>query len=462
MAHYDALVIGSGQAGTPLAKKLAQAGRKTALVEKRWVGGTCVNDGCTPTKTLIASAKAAYLARSRSAELGVVVNQFHLDFGKIMQRQKDIVHTFREGSRQGLESTEHLDLLLGAATFTGPKSVEVVLNAGGTTQITADYIFIDTGTQVKIPNLPGLEKTPHLTSTTVLELTALPPKLLILGGGYIGLEYGQMFRRFGSEVIILDAAEQFLKKEDQDVAVAIKDILTEEGIQIITQAQALNLEPGPGLEYTLTYQSAGNEQKLAFTHLLLATGRTPQSRSLNLEKAGVAVNPKGYIVVNDCLETNIPGIFALGKVNGGPAFTHIAYNDHVIVARNLLEQAQLTTHNRPLPYCMFTDPQLGRVGLTEQQALTQGYTVKVATLPMERVARALETGETRGFMKAVLDAQTKKILGVAVLGAEGGETTAVLQMAMQAGITYDDLKYTVFAHPTYAESINNLFLNLKE
>jgi pyruvate/2-oxoglutarate dehydrogenase complex dihydrolipoamide dehydrogenase (E3) component len=340
--------------------------------------------------------------------------------------------------------------------------VEVTLNAGGTTQITADNIFIDTGTRVKIPNLAGLEKIPYLTSTTILELKTVPSKLLILGGGYVGLEYGQMFRRFGSEVTILDSGKQFLKKEDKDVAAALRNILTEEGITIIQQAEALRVEPGQDPEYTLTYKIAETEQTLTFTHLLLATGRSPQSHSLNLEKAGVVVNKKGYIQVNDCLETNIPGIFALGEANGGPAFTHIAYNDYVIVARNLLEQAQLTTRKRPLPYCMFTDPQLGRVGLTEQQAIDQGYTVKVATLPMQRVARALETGETRGLMKAVLDAKTKKILGVAVLGTEGGETAATLQLAMQAGLTYEDLKYTIFAHPTFAESINNLFLNLKE
>ncbi len=463
MPHYDALVIGSGQAGTPLAKKLAQAGRKTALIEKRWVGGTCVNDGCTPTKTLIASARAAYMARSQSAELGVIIDQFHLDFGRVMQRQKDLVQKFRTGSQEGLAATEHLDLIFGEAVFTGPKKITVALNDGGHTEITADLIFIDTGTKLKIPDLAGLKQVPYLTSTTILELTELPPKLLILGGGYIGLEYGQMFCRFGSEVTILGMGRQFLKKEDPEVAAEIKNILTAEGLKILSSAKALKFSPGPGTEFTLTYKISNEpEQTLTFTHLLLATGRTPQSPALHPEVAGLAINKKGYIKVNDRLETNVPGIFALGEANGGPAFTHIAYNDYVIVARNILEQARLSTQNRPLPYCMFTDPQLGRVGLTEQQAREQGYNVIIATLPMQRVARALETGETRGFMKAVLDADTKKILGVAILNAEGGEVMTVLQLAMQAGLTYEELKDTVFAHPTYAEAINNLFLSLKE
>lgn len=462
MTHYDALIIGSGQAGTPLAKKLAGSGRKTALIEKRWVGGTCVNDGCTPTKTLIASAKAAYMARSKSAELGVPVEKFRVDFKKIQQRQAGIVIKFREGSQKGLAETDNLDLIFGEAVFTGPKTLEVALNAGGKTELTADYIFIDTGTQTKIPKLAGLEQIPYLTSTTILELTELPAKLVILGGGYIGLEYGQMFRRFGSEVIIIDTAQRFLKKEDEDVAAEIKNILAEEGIKIYSPAEATKVEPGPGPEYTLTFNTDGREQTVPFTHLLLATGRTPQSKALQLPKAGIAVNEKGYILVNEHLETNVPGVFALGEANGGPAFTHIAFNDYVIVWRNILEQANLSTKNRPLPYCMFTDPQLGRIGLTEQQAREQGYAIKVAILPMQRVARALETNETRGLMKAVVDSKTKKILGAAMLGAEGGETMSVLQMAMQAGLTYEDLQYTIFAHPTYAESINNLFLTLQE
>lgn len=462
MQQYDALVIGSGQAGTPLAKKLAEAGWKTALIEKRWIGGTCINDGCTPTKTLIASARAAYMAQEKSAELGVPIDKFRIDFGRIMQRQTEMVKYFREGAKRGLEKTDNLDLIFGEAVFTDVKTVAVSLSAGGQTTLSATHIFIDTGTQPRIPKVKGIERVPYLTSTTILELQEIPAKLLILGGGYIGLEYGQMFRRFGSEVTIIDSSPRFLKKEDDDVAGEIKKILTEEGLQLFTQSEAISFNQTTTKECNLTFKTAGgNEQTLAFSHLLVAPGRIPQSKSLKPENTGVEVNEKGYIPVNDRLETNVPGIYALGEANGGPAFTHIAYNDYVIVTKNLLEQGNLSIRERLLPYCMFTDPPLGRVGLTENQAREKGYTIQIAKLPMERVARALETGETRGFMKAVLDAETKQILGAAILGAEGGEVMAVLQLAMQAGITYEVLKHTIFAHPTYTESLNNLFLTLK-
>ena len=460
MKEYDAIIIGSGQAGTPLAKKLAQAGWKTALVEKRWIGGTCINDGCTPTKALIASAKAAYMAAGKSAELGVSIEKYSINFTSIIKRKDAIVQSFREGSQQGLTKTENLELLFGEAVFTGFKTLAVSLPEGNKAEITADKIFINTGSRTRIPSIEGLEPVPFLTSTTILDLKKVPGKLLILGGGYIGLEYGQMFRRFGSNITIIDTSPRFLPKEDEDIANEIKKVLEEEGLQIYPHSEAIRFEKEANKEFSLIYKKAGEEYHTNFTHLLIATGRQPQSDILKPEVAGIAVNEKGYITVNDRLETNVAGIYALGEANGSPAFTHISYNDYVIVADNLLHQGSLSTKDRPLPYCMFTDPQLGRIGLSENQAKEKGLSIKIASIPLQNVARAIETGETRGLIKAVVDAETKKILGAAVLGAEGGEIMAVLQMAMQAGMTYEQLQYNIFAHPTYAESLNNLFMTL--
>lgn len=461
MKKYDAIIIGSGQAGTPLAKKLAQAGWKTALVEKRWVGGTCVNDGCTPTKTLISSAKMAYLAAGKSAESGIHIEKYRLDFAQIMERKSSIVQSFRESSQKSLGQTDNLDLIFGEAVFSGPKTLAVALTKGGKSEITADKIFIDTGTRPHIPEIAGLEQVPYLTSTTILELSEVPAKLLILGGGYVGLEYGQMFRRFGSQVTIIDTSSRFLPKEDEDIAKEIKKFLEEEGLQIHPQSKAIRFEKKSAQEFSLIYEQADQEHHSTFTHLLVATGRQSNNDILKPEKADLTLDKKGYLEVNDQLETNIPGIYALGEANGGPAFTHISYNDFVIVSQNLLNQGNLSTQGRPLPYCMFTDPQLGRIGLSEDQAKEKKLKYKVATLPMQQVARAIETSETRGMLKAVVNTETKQILGAAILGAAGGEIMAVLQMAMKGGITYEQLQYTIFAHPTYAESINNLFQTLE-
>jgi len=461
MRKYDAIIIGSGQAGTPLAKKLAKAGLKTVLIEKRWVGGTCINDGCTPTKTLIASAKAAFMAAGKSNDLGINIEKYTIDLKKIIQRKDEIVQSFREGSEKSLKETENLELLFGEAVFTGPKILSVTPSVGSATEITADKIFIDTGSRLKVPAIPGLEQVPYLTSTTILDLKAVPDKLLILGGGYIGLEYGQMFRRFDSAVTILDSSPRFLRKEDEDIATEIRNFLEAEGLTIYSPAEALRFEKITDQEYSLIYKQDNQEHRTNFTHLLLATGRQSQNDILKPEMAGIALTEKNYIQVNEGLETNIAGIYALGEANGGPAFTHISYNDYVIVAENLLHEGNLSTVGRPLPYCMFTDPQLGRIGITENQAKEKKLNVKIAKLPLAKVARAIETGETQGLIKAVVDADTKQILGAAVLGAEGGEIMSVLQMAMQAGLTYEQLQTYIFAHPTYAESLNNLFMTLE-
>lgn len=460
MKTYDAIVIGSGQAGTPLAKKLAKAGKKTAIIEKRFVGGTCVNDGCTPTKILIGSARMAYVATRK--DLGVEVESFKVNFPAIIRRKNEIVEKSRNGGQKGLEETENLDLIFGDASFTGKKTLTVKLNDGGEEEFTADLIFIDTGAKTTIPKIEGIETVPYLTSTTILDLKELPESIIIIGGNYIGLEFGQMFSRFGSKITILEKGGSIMSKEDADVSETVTQFLTEEGITIHTKTETVKVEKTADGKIAMTIKKDNQQQEIIATHLLVAVGRAPQTKTLNLEKTGVEVDEKGYIKVNDQLKTTEKGIFALGDVKPGPAFTHIAYNDHLIVLKNLMENTNLSIKGRPVPYCMFTDPQLGRIGLSENEARKQGLDIKVAKLEMEHVARANEIGETKGFMKAVVDAKTDQILGATVLGYEGGEVMSVLQMAMQGKVTAHTLRENIFAHPTMSESINNLFMSIEE
>lgn len=461
MKKYDAIVIGSGQAGGPLAKKLAAAGKKTLIIEKRYVGGTCVNDGCTPTKTWVASAKAAYMA-ANSALLGVKVKSFKVDMKQIKKRKDAIVLKSRNGNRHGLETTPNLDLVFGDATFTGKKTITVKLNAGGEESYSANQFFLNVGAKTIIPEIEGLLDIPYLTSTSILELDELPEHLLVIGGNYIGLEFGQMFRRFGSKVTVLERSVRLLTREDEDMAAEVTKVLEDEGLKILTQAQAKKIKNNGKQKISVTVEVDGKEQKIKCSHVLVAVGRAPQTDTLGLDKAGVKTDDKGHILTNDKLETNVKGIYALGDVKGGPAFTHISYNDYTIVYRNLLEGANLSTKDRPVPYTMFIDPQFGRVGITEAEAREKGLNVKVAKLPMAHVARAIETGDTRGMMKAVVDADTKQILGATIFGQEGGEIMTVLQMAMEGGITYDRIRYCVFAHPLYSESLNNLFMAIED
>jgi pyruvate/2-oxoglutarate dehydrogenase complex dihydrolipoamide dehydrogenase (E3) component len=460
MKQYDAIIIGAGQAGGPLAKKLAQAGKKTAIIEKRFVGGTCVNDGCTPTKAWVGSAKAAYMA-AHSAPLGIKIKGYKVDMRQIKKRKDEIVMSARMGGQKAIEKTKNLDLIFGEATFTAEKTLSIKLNSGSTQVLKADWIFIDTGAKTLIPEIEGLNDIEYLTSTTILDLDKVPDHLLIVGSNYIGMEFGQMFGRFGSKVTMLEKASRILSREDADIADALHKIMVNEGVTIYTDAQTTAFRKTKKGNIKATVTIAGKEDTITCTHVLLAVGRVPQSAALNLDKTGVEVDGKGYIKVNDKLETNVPGIYALGDVKGGPAFTHIAYNDYTIVYRNLIENTNYNINERPLPYCMFTDPELGRIGISEEEAKKQKLNVKIAKLPMAHVARAIENGDTRGFMKAVVDADTKKILGAAILGSQGGEIMTVLQMAMEGGITYDRIRYCVFAHPTYSESLNNLFMALE-
>jgi pyruvate/2-oxoglutarate dehydrogenase complex dihydrolipoamide dehydrogenase (E3) component len=459
--QYDAIVIGAGQSGGPLSTALARAGWKTAIIERVHVGGTCINEGCTPTKTMVASARVAYLAR-RAADYGVHTGPITVDMTVVRQRKRDIVESFRNGSQQSIESTEGVDLLMGEARFTGPKLVEVRLNNGETRQLTAGTIFLNTGDRPSKPPLNGLDRVAALDSTSIMELDRVPEHLLVIGGGYVGLEFGQMFRRFGSQVTIVQRGKYLLNREDPDVAGEVAKIMREDGIEVLLETTPVRVEQPTGGAIQLIVHTPAGERTLHGSHLLLAAGRVPNSDWLNLAATGVQVHKRGSIQVNERLETNVPGIYALGDVKGGPAFTHISYDDFRVIRTNLLEGGSATIRDRLVPYTVFIDPQLGRVGLTETEARAQDRHIKVATMPMNYVARALETDEPRGFMKAVVDAGDGQILGCAVLGIEGGEIMATLQMAMMGKVPYTVLRDAVFAHPTLAESLNNLFATLDQ
>ncbi|HET7479952.1 MAG TPA: mercuric reductase [Rubrobacteraceae bacterium] len=458
--HYDAVIVGSGQGGTPLAKALAGAGRRTAIIEREHVGGTCVNVGCTPTKTMVASARVAYLDR-RSPDYGVQDGPVAVDMTKVRQRKRDIVERFRSGGEKGIESTENLDLLVGEARFTASKELEIRTNGVGTLTVTADEVFINVGARPGGAPIDGLDNVPFLDSTSIMELGEVPDHLLVLGGGYIGMEFAQMFRRFGSEVTVVQRGKQLLAREDADVAEAVADVLREDGIEVLLQTEAQRVENGSG-GIELTVKNEGGERVLEGSHLLVAIGRPPNTDSLDPRAGGIETDGRGFIQVNDRLETTAPGVYALGDVKGGPAFTHISYDDFRVLKTNLLDGGNASIADRIVSYTVFIDPQLGRVGLNETEAREQGLDFRVAKMPMSRVARALEMDETRGFMKAMVDAETDRILGCAVLGIEGGEIMSLIHVAMIGKVPYTALRDGAFAHPTLAESLNNLFASFVE
>ena len=458
MKKYDALIIGSGQGGTPLAKKLANAGYQTAIVERRWVGGTCVNDGCTPTKTMIASARVAHTVKNSDA-MGVNVGHHAIDITRVITRQQDIVTSFRNGSEKKLNSTDNLDLIHGEASFTGHKTLLVKKNDGGSEILMSDLIVLDTGTVPSVPDIEGLETIPYLTSTSILQLEELPQHLVVIGGGYVGMEFAQMYKRFGSRVTMIIRDARILKREDDDIASEIHKLFEDEDIDIRLNSETLKIRPANG-SVNVIIRSNDKEKTISCSHVLMATGRKPDTGILNLSATGVRTDERGFITVDNKLQTNVKGILAVGDVNGGPAFTHISYHDHLVIFKNLVHQKDETTDGRMLPYCMYIDPQLGRVGVTEQEARSKGIEIQIARLPMAHVARAIQTGDTRGLMKAVVDKGSKKILGAAILGAEGGEIMSVIEMAMMGGLTYDQIRDAVFAHPSYAESLNNLFASM--
>jgi pyruvate/2-oxoglutarate dehydrogenase complex dihydrolipoamide dehydrogenase (E3) component len=454
--RFDALIIGSGQGGNPLAMALAAAGMHTALIERKHVGGTCINEGCTPTKTMVASGRVAYLAR-RAADYGVHTGPISIDMAKVRQRKRDIVNGFRNGIQSHIEETTNLGLIFGDASFSGPKTIAVRTQDGGQRALSAKYIFINAGTRASRPALDGLDTVPFLDNISIMELDAVPDHLLILGGGYIGLEFGQLFRRLGSRVTIVQSAGQLLTHEDPDVAEEVTNILQQDGVEVLLNAKATRVSHSDG-SIQLQIQSQNHPTTLTGSHLLVATGRVPNSDTLNLEAAGIQMVKRGFIQVNDRLETSAEDVYALGDIKGGPAFTHISYDDFRIIRSNLIDKKPASTKNRQVPYTLFTDPQLGRIGLTETEARAQGRNLRVAKLPMSHVARAREVDETRGFMKAIVDADTNQILGAAILGIEGGEIMSTIEIAMMGKLPYTALRDGTFAHPTLVESLNNLFM----
>lgn len=452
--QVDAIVIGAGQAGVPLATALAGAGRRTVLIERTHVGGTCINEGCTPTKTMVASARVAYLAR-RGADYGVETGDVRVELARVRERKRAIVQSFREGSERRIRNTEGLELVPGEARFTGPRRV----TAEGRT-FEADLVFINTGCRPAAPDVEGLDRVGALDSTSIMELDQVPEHLLVLGGGYIGLEFAQMFRRFGSRVTVVQRDGQLLTLEDEDIAAAVLEVLRQDGVEVLLHATARRADGAQG-SVRLVVDTAEGERTLVGSHVLLAAGRVPNTDRLGLEAAGIETDAKGYVPVNARLETGVPGVYALGDVKGGPAFTHISYDDFRIIRTNLLQGGHATTEDRLVPYTVFLDPQLGRIGLSEREAQRLGRPYRVARMPMSNVARALEMDESRGLMKALVDPGTGRLLGAAILGIEGGELMAMLQLAMMGNLPYDTLRDAVFAHPTLAESLNTLFSSLE-
>ena len=457
---YDAIVIGTGQAGGPLASALGGAGRRTAIIERSNVGGTCINYGCTPTKTMVASARAAYLAR-RGPDYGVRTGSVSVDLEVVRRRKRDMVASFRTGSERRLLEAENVDLLRGEARFGGPHTVEVSPAPGSTATLEAPLIFINTGARNVQPRIDGLDSIPTLDNVSIMELDRVPEHLLVLGGGYVGLEFGQMFRRFGSRVTIVQRASRLLPREDPDVAEEVARILAGDGIDVLLDTTTTRAKESQG-GVQLTVQRADGERVLTGSHLLVATGRAPDTAALDLPAAGIGTDERGAIRVDDRLETTVPGVYALGDVKPGPAFTHISYDDFRVIRTNLLGPGGASIRDRIVPYVVFIDPQLGRVGLTETEARAAGHQVRVARMPMSDVARALETDETRGFIKVVVDRATDRILGAAVLGLEGGETMATIEVAMMGRLPYTALRDGVFAHPTLAESLNNVFSSFRD
>lgn len=461
MKNADAVIIGSGQAGKPLALQLAKIGWKVILIEKteEKLGGVCLNEGCTPTKTLIASAKIAHDLKTGEKH-GISIGDFNINFNKTQDRKNKVVLDSRNSLENRIDKVENLELLFGEASFLDQKTISLKKEDGTEDQIPAKYIFINAGCRPSIPKIKGLEDIDYDDSKSILELKSIPEKLIVLGGSYIGLELGQMYSRFGSDVSIIERSEQLMPKEDNDVAQSIFDTLKKEGIDVLLSTETKSVRKSNG-KIKVEIEQAGKISEIEGTHFLVATGREPVSDELNLSAAGIETDKKGFVKVNEFLETNIKNIYALGDINGGPQFTHIAYDDFRIVFNNLTQDKNISTKDRIIPYCMFTDPQLGRVGISEQEAKEKNLKIEVISIPGKRITRGIEKGSVEGIWKAVIDQHSRKILGAAIVCSEGGEVITILQMAMQGGITAEKIRDGTFAHPTYAESLNTLFMEMK-
>ena len=455
MTHFDAIIIGTGQAGPSLAGRLTAAGMTVAIVERKLFGGTCVNTGCMPTKTLVASAYAAHLAR-RAGDYGVLVDgDVRIDMTKVKARADAVSGSARTGVEKRLRTMERCTVIQGEARFEGPQTVRA-----GDSELTAPRIFINVGGRAFVPDMPGVHDVPFLTNTSILALDRVPRHLVVVGGSYIGLEFAQMFRRFGAEVTIIEKAPRLISREDEDVSEEIRRIMEAEGIHVRTRAECISLAPHTEGVAVSVDCTEGPPEAIG-SDVLLAVGRRPNTDDLRLDRAGVSVDEKGYIPVDDTLATNVPGIWALGDCNGRGAFTHTAYNDFEIVAANLLDGEDRKVSARVPGYALYIDPPLGRVGMTEAQARAAGRPLLTSKRPMSRVGRAVENGETQGFMKVVADAETRKILGAAILGTGGDEAIHGVLDMMNADVSLDVLRWAVPIHPTVSELIPTVLLDLK-
>ncbi len=453
--RYDAIIIGTGQSGPSLAARLAGAGRKVAVVERKRFGGTCVNNGCVPTKTLVASARAAYMAR-RGADFGVRVGgHITVDMKRVKARKDELVRGSTQGIEKWLKGMENCTVYEGHARFEGPRAVRV-----GGDLLEAESIFINAGARADAPPVPGLESVPYLTNTSMMEVDFLPEHLLILGGSYVGLEFGQMYRRFGSEVTVVQRGPRLISREDEDVSDAIRGIMESEGVKVLTDTCDWEVENRKG-KVALRMSCAGAAREAVGSHLLVATGRVPNTHDLGLEKAGIEVDARGYIKVDEELKTSVPGVWALGDCNGRGAFTHTSYNDFEIVAANLLDGDRRRVSDRIPCYGLFIDPPLGRAGMTEREVCQSGRRALIGKKPMSHIGRAKERSETQGFMKILVDAGSKEILGAAILGIGGDEVVHSILDVMYAKVPYTVVQRAMHIHPTVAEFIPTVLGELK-
>jgi pyruvate/2-oxoglutarate dehydrogenase complex dihydrolipoamide dehydrogenase (E3) component len=452
---YDAIIIGAGQAGPPLAVRLAGAGMKVAIIERKWFGGTCVNNGCIPTKALVASARAAHIAR-RSTEYGVAVDgSITVDMKRVKERKDAIVRRSIEGLEKWLKSTEKLTVYKGHARFEDRHRVRV-----GDETLEADKLFIDVGARANVPPLPGLDQVRYLTNSSMMELDFLPEHLIIVGGSYVGLEFGQMVRRFGGEVTIVEMGRRLIHREDEDVSEAVREILENEGVHIRLDAECIAVEKD-GDKVAINLECSSGDKRVLGSHLLLAVGRAPNTDDLGLENTGVTVDERGYVQVNDQLQTHVPGIYALGECNGRGAFTHTSYNDYEIVAANLLDNDPRRVSDRITAYALYIDPPLGRAGMTEAEVRKSGRKALVGKRPMTRVGRAVQKGETQGFMKILVDGETKEILGASLLGVECDEVIHSILDVMYANAPYTVIQRAMHIHPTITELIPTMLGELE-
>jgi pyruvate/2-oxoglutarate dehydrogenase complex dihydrolipoamide dehydrogenase (E3) component len=451
---YDDLVLGSGAGGKLLAWHLASSGRRVAVVERRYVGGSCPNINCLPSKNEVWSAKVADLLR-HAAKFGVVTGSVAVDMAKVRQRKREMVDGL-VAMHLDLYRKSGAELIMGEGKFVAPKTLEVRLRDGGARVLKSERLFLNLGTRAMIPPVPGLADARPMSNIELLELDRLPAHLIVLGGGYVGLEFAQAYRRFGSRVTVIQRGPQLLEREDADVASAIGELFADEGIDVLLSAEVLQAEGRSGESVRLRVRTPQGERLLEGSDILVATGRTPNTAGIGLDVLGVQLDARGYVQVNDRLETSAPGVWAIGECAGSPQFTHVSEDDFRVIRDNQAG-GNRTTRDRLIPYCLFTDPELAHVGLSETEARQQGVAVRVAKIPVAAVLRTWTTGENRGFMKALVDARTDRILGFTMFGADAGEVMAVVQTAMLAGMPYTGLRDAMLAHPTMAEGLSSLF-----